>query len=102
MAPKLGAKRGTNASPAKAAAADAGPAATKGERARVCLRIRPALTEEEGQDNNALQCDRANRLVWALQEQEEGEVNTAPRQYAFDEVLAPTHRLRMLPPDPIA
>ena len=88
MAPKLGAKRGANASPAKAAAAaDVGPAATNGERARVCLRIRPALTEEEGQDNNALQCDRSNRLVWALQDQEEGEVNTAPRQYAFDEVL---------------
>ena len=88
MAPKLGAKRGTNASPAKAAPdVPAGPAATNGERARVCLRIRPALTEEEGQDNNALQCDRSSRLVWALQEQEEGEVNAAPRQYAFDEVL---------------
>ena len=47
------------------------PAATNGERARVCLRIRPALTEEEGQDNNALQCDRSSRLVWALQEQED-------------------------------
>lgn len=92
MAPKtLGAKRGGNASPAKAPAIDridmTGPPATNGERARVCLRIRPALTEEEGQDNTALQCDRANRLVWALGEQEEGEAETAPRQYAFDEVL---------------
>ena len=91
----LGAKRGANASPAKeggAAAAPpllaAGPMATLGERARVCLRIRPALTEEEGQDNTALQCDRANRLVWALGESEDGEGGeTAPRQYAFDEVL---------------
>merc|ERR1719230_1807888 len=94
MAPKLGAKRGANASPAPLRAADgaaalpSGPAATAGERARVCLRIRPALTEEEGQDNTALQCDRANRLVWALGEQEEGHVSDSqPRQYAFDEIL---------------
>ena len=59
----LGAKRGANASPAPTRAAappsttPSGPAATAGERARVCLRIRPALTEEEGQDNTALQCD---------------------------------------------
>ena len=63
------------------------PSATVGERARVCLRIRPALTEEEGQDNTALQCDRVNKLVWALGDTEEGEPETAPRQYAFDEVL---------------
>ena len=85
----LGAKRGANAgaaSPAKDVM-PTGPAATAGERARVCLRIRPALTEEEGQDNTALQCDRTNKLVWALGESEEGEAETAPRQYAFDEVL---------------
>merc|ERR1719487_1818470 len=63
------------------------PSATVGERARVCLRIRPALTEEEGQDNTALQCDRVNKLVWALGDTEEGEPEAAPRQYAFDEVL---------------
>ena len=69
MAPKLGARpRGSAASPNATGAAPSasGPPATLGERARVCLRIRPALTEEEGQDNTALQCDRANRLVWAL------------------------------------
>ena len=93
MAPKLGARpRGSAASPNATAAAPSasGPPATLGERARVCLRIRPALTEEEGQDNTALQCDRANRLVWALGEQEEeggDAANAAPRQYAFDEVL---------------
>lgn len=68
----------------------AGPlgAATQGERANAILRIRPALTEEEGQDNQALQCDRANRLVWALGEMDEAEAgDVAPRQYAFDEVL---------------
>ena len=58
-----------------------------GERANVCLRIRPALTEEEGQDNNALSCDRVNRLAWALAGNEEGANDVAPRQYAFDEVL---------------
>ena len=87
--PRLGAKRGANAggSPAPRVDSPAGPAATSGERARVCLRIRPALTEEEGQDNTALQCDRMNKLVWALGDTEEGEPETAPRQYAFDEVL---------------
>ena len=92
MAPKvLGPKRGGNASPAPLRVeSPGGPVklATAGERANVCLRIRPALTEEEGQDNMALQCDRANRLVWALGETEDGEaVDMAPRQYAFDEVL---------------
>lgn len=95
MAPKtLGPKRGSVGSPAsqRGAGTEAGtppppPLATTGERANVCLRIRPALTEEEGQDNTALQCDRANRLVWALGESEEGEPEQAPRQYAFDEVL---------------
>ena len=50
MAPKLGARpRGSAASPNATAAAPSasGPPATLGERARVCLRIRPALTEEE-------------------------------------------------------
>ena len=96
MAPKvLGARRGANSSPARGAGDAAerpdglvAASATAGERANVCLRIRPALTEEEGQDNTALQCDRANRLVWALGDTEEGEAtDLAPRQYAFDEVL---------------
>ena len=81
----LGAKRGANAGPASPSLTL--PAATAGERARVCLRIRPALTEEEGQDNTALQCDRTNKLVWALGDTEQGEPEAAPRQYAFDEVL---------------
>ena len=88
MAPKtLGPKR-TSPSGASARPEALTPlSATAGERANVCLRIRPALSEEEGQDNNALSCDRVNRLVWALADQEEGGGDTAPRQYAFDEVL---------------
>ena len=85
--PRLGAKRGANASPGPARAVSPSAsvplvmAKTVGERARVCLRIRPALTEEEGQDNTALQCDRANRLVWALGESEEGQAGeTVPRR----------------------
>ena len=39
------------------------------DRARVCLRIRPALSEEEGGVHNAaLQCDRERKLAWAMGE----------------------------------
>ena len=53
--------------------------ATAGERAHVCLRIRPALPEEEGQDNTALQCDRTNKLVWALGDTEQGGAGACQR-----------------------
>ena len=83
MAPKPKARAPLAASPGAG-----GGAATQGERANAILRIRPALTEEEGQDNQALQCDRGNRLVWTLGEQDEAEMgDLVPRQYAFDEVL---------------
>jgi hypothetical protein len=83
MAPKPKARAPLAASPGAG-----GAAATQGERANAILRIRPALTEEEGQDNQALQCDRGNRLVWTLGEQDEAEMgDLVPRQYAFDEVL---------------
>ena len=41
--------------------------------------------EEGGVDNVALQCDRSQRLVWALGGH--GGEEEAPRQFAFDELL---------------
>ena len=55
-------------------------------RVLTCLRIRLALTDEEGGvDNVALQCDRSQRLAWALGG--EDSADEAPRQFAFDELL---------------
>ena len=55
-------------------------------RVLTCLRIRLALTDEEGGvDNVALQCDRNQRLAWALGGEDSGD--EAPRQFAFDELL---------------
>ena len=70
--------------PSKAATKDQ-PAPGYG-RVLTCLRVRPALSDEEGGvDNVALQCDRSQRLVWALGGH--GGEEEAPRQFAFDELL---------------
>jgi len=100
MPPKLGAKRGTNASPSARSpmpgsmpgsaptSIPSPPSAVLGARAKVCLRIRPALTEEEGgAENVALQCDNTNKLVWTLLDGDTPEDDSAPRQFVFDEVL---------------
>eukprot|EP00325_Prymnesiales_sp_UTEX-LB-985_P033859 CAMPEP_0174742760 /NCGR_PEP_ID=MMETSP1094-20130205/79841_1 /TAXON_ID=156173 /ORGANISM="Chrysochromulina brevifilum, Strain UTEX LB 985" /LENGTH=73 /DNA_ID=CAMNT_0015946861 /DNA_START=23 /DNA_END=241 /DNA_ORIENTATION=+ len=71
MAPKLGAKPRASAQPASPEGIPQ-LAATGGERANVILRIRPALSQQEAEDTEALQCDRASKLVWALGEHEEG------------------------------
>ena len=89
MAPKIGAKRGANAPSARAKSPTTGPGSPQvvGERARVVLRIRPVLTGSEAADAMALQCDRPNKLVWALGNAETGQEDATPKQFAFDDVL---------------
>lgn len=90
MAPKakrLGPKRSSNSS---AATTPVSPSAEY-ERARVCLRIRPALSEQEGGlDNVALQCDRESKLLWVLSD-DTSSLNLGdaglPKQFAFDGML---------------
>ena len=59
-----------------------------GERARIVLRVRPPLTEEEAGDSDsaALQLDAAQGLAWAFGDTS-GASEVAPRQFAFDELL---------------
>ena len=55
-------------------------------RVLTCLRVRPALTDEEGGiDSLALQCDQSTAKVWALGSA--GGEEEAPRQFAFDQLL---------------
>ena len=89
MPPKIGAKRGANAPSARAKSPPVAPGSPQvvGERARVCLRIRPVLTGSEAAEAMALQCDRPNKLVWALGNAETGQEDATPKQFAFDDVL---------------
>ena len=62
-------------------------AASNSQRARVCLRIRPALSEEEGGlQNMGLHCDREQQLAWAMDDSESQGQNE-PRQFMFDHLL---------------
>ena len=70
---------------ARSPAAPSQPAPGYG-RVLTCLRVRPALTDEEGGvDSVALQCDTSTAKVWALGSA--GGEEEAPRQFAFDQLL---------------
>ena len=87
MAPGAKPRRGPAA---RSPAGPSSPAATQPApgygRVLTCLRVRPALTDEEGGvDSVALQCDQSTAKVWALGSH--GGEEEAPRQFAFDQLL---------------
>ena len=82
---RLGPKRSSGGASADSTGAGAAAAA---DRAKVCLRIRPALSEEEGGlQNLALQCDHEQQMAWAMGDGGVTGEDSVPRQFVFDHLL---------------